>query len=333
MMPVKKIICLLLIGLGFSCTNKAPETIIWSEGTQMVSCDTLSTYSRSFVGNILLKDNSLVIINSQSAEAIHVLDIQTSQRTSYVFKDTLNRIDPALFPISFYHYKTSVYYQYTMENDRLNLSTQKLSFRKETVTSGVHLNKNKYVTLGFFDRLLGLYDKKSKEMQYFGRYPLSVGIPFDRVARKRIVQDFYGEIVFSEKHSKVVYGSGRFAYLSCYRFTGGKLVFQWEKHIIPPPQFRIINGYLEYDMKDTQSRLSAIATVGDYIFANLSQSNARDSIFAITNNLMVYHINGDHIATYPVDYPLSAMAVDLGEKTIYGISSDYNPVIVRFRFE
>ena len=170
-------------------------------------------------------------------------------------------------------------------------------------------------------------------MNYYGHYPLSVGIPFDRDAKDRIVQSFQGAIVYSEKHSKVVYGSNRFAYLSCYRFTGGKLKFQWEKHIIPPPAAKIVDGFIEFDRTVTQGRFSDITTAGDYIFACYAQSSSADSIPAEQYNVLVYSMNGDHIATYPVDYTLSTMVVDLKEKSIYGISNKNEPVIVRLRFE
>jgi hypothetical protein len=116
MMSDKKIaIYLLLFGFGFSCTNNEPETTIWSESTQMVFCDTLTVFPRSFIGHIILKDSSLIIINSQISGAIHIVDIQTGQRTNFSLKDSLNTINPALFPFSFYHYLTNRYYHCRME--------------------------------------------------------------------------------------------------------------------------------------------------------------------------------------------------------------------------
>ena len=170
-------------------------------------------------------------------------------------------------------------------------------------------------------------------MNYYGHYPLLVQIPFERKAKDQIVQYFQGNITYSEKHSKIVYCSDRFAYIACYKFTGGKLKFQWENHIVPPPTFRIVNGALEYDRTVTQGGFSDITTAGDYIFASYSQNNITDSIPAGISKILVYSLNGDHIATYPIDYILSAMVVDLEEKSIYGISYRNDPVIIRFRFE
>ena len=326
--------CLLVLLCPLAgCTNKTQETTKWSEDIRIVSCDTISNYPYSFICNIFLKDGSLVLINPQNAGEIRILDLQTGQMTYYSMTDSLKGINPALLPLSFYHYQTGRYYHYWMENDRLNFSVQNLRFRGETVNMAVQLNKNKYVILGFFRRLLGMYDTKSKKINYYGHYPLSVQIPYERKAKDQIVQYFQGNIAYSEKHSKIVYCSDRFAYMACYKFTGGKLKFQWENHIVPPPTFRIVDGSLEYDRTVTQGGFSDITIAGDYIFASYSQRNITDSIPATINNMLVYSMNSDHVATYPIDYTLATIVVDLEEKSIYGISYRSDPVIVRFRFE
>jgi len=256
--------------------------------------------------------------------------------------DSLKGINPALFPFSFYDSTTDRYYYYTMENGRLTLSTQNLRFRGETVYRAVQLNNNNYAILGFFRRLLGLYNKKSKEMDYFGHYPLSVQIPFDRYAKGRIVQSFQGKMAFSEKHSKIIYCSKRnFAYMSCYRFTGRKLKFEWAHHIIPPPEVSIVNGAIKLDSISPRGGFSSVVTAGDYIFTCYQQTNPADSASSNTASILVYNMTGDQIASYSIDYPLFDLVVDLEEKTIYGIFSKddtvgfapFINVIVRFRFD
>ena len=334
---IRFLFCLLLPLVG--CTNQQKETPKWSEDTYMVSCDSVSVYPYLLQSTFFLKEGSLVMIDPMNVGKICILDLQTNQMTHYSMTDSLKGINPALFPFSIYH--SGRYYYYRMEDGRLKITGQSLRFRGETATKAVQLNKNNYVTLGYFRRLLGLYNKKSEELEFYGHYPLSVQIPFDGIAKSRITQSFQGEIAYSEQHSKIVYCSYRFAYMSCYKFTGRKLKFEWEHHLIPPPEVSIVDGLLKRDAISPHGGFSDVVMAGDYIFASYWQSNLTDSNSGVKNNILVYSMKGDHIATYNIDHQLYVIAVDLEEKTIYGILhkddtvgfAPFIPVIVRLRFD
>ena len=307
----------------------------------MVSCDSVSLYPYLFRGTIFLKNGSLVMVDPMNAGEIRILDLQTNRTIHYSMTDSLKGINPTLLPFSFYH-PSGRYYHYMMENDRLKLTAQSLRFRGEMVNGGVQLNENNYAIIGYFRKLLGLYDKKSKTIDYLGHYPVSVQIPFERNAKERMVHIFQvGKIVYSEKHSKIIYCSRNFAYISCYRFTGRNLKFDWEHHIIPPPEVSIINGSIKLDSISPRGGFLSLVTAGDYIFACYQQTNLTESVPVNTYNILVYNMFGNIIASYPIDYPLFAIAVDLEEKTIYGIYSKDDTVgfapflniVVRFRFE
>ena len=237
-------------------------------------------------------------------------------------------------PVSFFHSYVNRYYHYTFENNKVKLTRQNLQPRGGLyITKAVQLIENKYVTHGYFRTgLLGLCDKESKEMKYYGHFPIPVDIPFERNAMERIVQSFQGNIAYSNIHSKVVYGCRSFSYLSCYHFTEKKLTFQWEKHIVPPPTTQIVDGILKSDKTVTQGGFSGVTVAGDYVFASYTQRNVTDSIPDITYSILVFDMQGNHVATYHIDCYISGIMVDIEAGSIYGFSFEDDPVIVRFQF-
>jgi len=322
------------------CIIKPKESTKWSEETHMMSYDSISVYPYLFQGNFFLKNESLVMIDPMNAGEISVLDLNTSQMMHYSMSDSLQGINHALFPVSFYHFNSGKYYCYLFEYDNIKLYSQNLRFRGNTINRAVQLNENIYLTLGFFSKLLGLYNNKVKRMEYYGHYPFSVQIPSERKAKNQIAQSFQGEIAYSEEHSRIVYCSRNFAYMSCYRFVKNKLIFDWQQNIIALPQVSIVKGNIKYDRISPSGGFTNVITSGDYIFACYEQSDSTDPV-SNTYNILVYDINGNHITTYDVDHPLLAIAVNLEEKAIYGIMrkddtvgfAPFINVIVRFRFE
>ena len=296
-------------------------------------------------GPVILKNGHIFMIDPQNAGEMYILNIRTMQtnhlqteRPEYFTANDALRYADALsqhLPLSFYHFYVRNYFHYTLENEKLKLDRQNFGLRGIYINNAEQLSENKYVTLGFFRTgLLGLYDSKSKGMKYYGHYPIPVDIPFESSAMERIVESFQGNIAYSDIHSKVVYSSTNFAYLSCYQYTGEKLKFQWEKYIVPPPATQIVDGTLETDKTVTQGGFSDVAIAGDYIFACYTQTNIVDSIPDVTHSILVYDMAGNPVATFEIDYPISGIMVDMEEGAIYGISREYyNPVIVRFQFD
>jgi len=47
---------------------------------------------------------------------------------------------------------------------------------------------------------------------------------------------------------------------------------------------------------------------------------------------LVYDMKGNLVATFYIDYPISGIMVDVEAGSIYGISREDEPVIVRFQF-
>ena len=274
------------------------------------------------------------MIDPRDAGEIHTLDTQTGQMSRHSIKDSLKGMNPALFPFSFYQFDMTSYYHYNFDDNRLKLSRQSFRLKGITINRAVQLSEKKYATLGFFRTgLLGLYDEKSREMNYYGHYPRSVYIPMEPLAMARIVQSFQGNIAYSEKYSKVIYCSFNFAYIACYQFTGRKLKFVWEHHIVPPPEVSVVDGYLKREQQEQQGNFSGVTIAGDYIFACYSQKSVVDTMSVNTHQILVYNMKGVQVATFHIDHPLSDIAVDMEEKIIYGISFVYDPVIVRFRFD
>jgi hypothetical protein len=319
-----------------------------------LNADTICDYPFYFQGSVIMKNSPILMVDQFNAGGIRfyntrtgimdtiqagiVYDILTGQPKYFSMNDSTKYPDAFVqqLPLSFYQSDMSSYYTYTFENNRVKLNRQNFKFRGERINRVVQLNENKYVTLGFFRKgLLGLYDKESKMMNYFGHYPISVAFPLKRNAMERIVQSFQGNIAYSDQHSKIVYGSDSFAYLSCYHFTGKKLKFQWEKHIVPPPSFKIVDGFLEFDKTVTSGNFSDVAVAGDYIFAAYTQRNITDSIPGIAYSILVYDMTGNHVVTYHTDYSISNIVIDIDEGVLYGFSRnvEWEPVIVRFQFD
>ena len=130
-----------------------------------------------------------------------------------------------------------------------------------------------------------------------------------------------------------MYGSSYFAYLSCYHFTGKKLKFQWEKHIVTPPITQIVDGFLESDKTVTRGGFSGVTVAGDYVFASYTQRNVTDSLPGVTHSILVYDMLGNHVATYHIDCSISGIMVDIEAGSIFGISFEDDPVFVRFQFD
>ena len=296
--------------------------------------DTICEYPFFPMGEIMLNNDHLAMINPMDAEQIQLLDTQTGQMTYLSIKDSLNQPGSVAFPLSFFHYGSRSYFQYEIKDEQLKIAKQNFRFKNRVINRAVQLNKRKYVTLGFFQEgLLGLYDKRSKKIDYFGHYPVNVTIPFEKDAKNQIVQFFQGNIAFSEKHSKVVYCSDFFAYISCYQFTGRRLKFRWEQSPVPLPTVSIVDGSVKQDRTVTNGGFSDVSISGDYIFASYRQNTVTDSITTISNMILAYDMDGNHIATYHTDCSITKLKVDIEKKSMYGLSVTDDPVIVRFSFE
>ena len=298
-------------------------------------------------GAVILKNGHLFMVNPLNAGDMFIYNIQTGQM------DDLNTNHPAYFstddairfadvlsqhlPLSFYHFYIDRYFQYTLEDNKVKLTRQNLRLKGTRINKAKQISENKYVTLGFFRKgLLGLRDNESKEMRYYGHYPIPVKIPSKSSVMERITENFQGNIAYSDEYSKVVYGSTNFAYLSCYYYTGEKLKFQWEKHIVPPPVTKIVDGFLVSDNTVARGGFSDVAIAGNYIFASYTQRNVTDSIPDVAHSILVYDMTGNHVATFHTDYPVSNMMIDAEEGSIYGIlrgEDDLFPVIVRFQYD
>ena len=349
-----------LIAFSFSCHHPVQDEMI--PVSRHLIADTVYSYPHTYQdvgikksdrmimvspyyqGFVILKNGHIIVVDPFNAGELHIYNIQTGQmehlQTGHSNYFSVSNHDDTryrdallqLLPLSFYHFDMHSYYRYTLENDRVKLTRQNLRLQRVFITRAIQLTENKYVTLGFFRTgLLGLYDKESKRLNYYGHYPISVAIPFERKAMESMVQSFQGNIAYSDEHSQVVYASSNFAYLSCYHFTGSKLKFQWEKHIVPPPATKIVDGSLEIDNTVTQGGFSDVATAGDYIYASYTQINIPDT----THSILVYNMAGNHVATYHTDSPISDLMIDVENGTFYGISREveWDPVIVRFRFD
>lgn len=318
---------------SFSCSHVSTIENKVHPQTYFLTSDTISIYPYRFANTILLKNNILLLINPMDAGEVHVINTQTRQMAKYSINDSLQVLYPATFPISFFQFGMRSYFHYELINNSLVSSKQNFRLHGQVINKAEWIDRNKYITLGFFRTgLFGLYDKTTKRMNYYGHYPIPIDIPYERNAMEKIVQQFQGSIAYSAKHSKIVYCSDDFAYLSCYYFTGSKIKFQWEKHIIPPPKATIINGFIELDKTVTRGGFSDVTIAGDYIFTSYTQKNVTDSISTVMHSIMVYDMEGCPIVTYHIDCPLSTIAVDLQEKIIYGISKAGESVIVRFNF-
>ena len=298
-----------------------------------------------FQGAVILKNDHLFMVDPKNAGKMFVYNTQTGQidEIKTIHPDHFSENDAIRYadvlgphlPLSFFHFDMRGYYQYTLENNKVKLNRQSFKLKGLHINSAEQLCESKYVILGFFrEGLLGLFDSKSKKMKYYGHYPIPVDIPFESGAMERVVQSFQGNIAYSDQHSKVVYGSSNFAYLSCYHFTGKKLTFQWEKHLVPPPAIQIVDGFLVTDNTVTQGGFTDVTVAGDYIFACYTQRTVTDSVPDVTDSILVYDMTGNHIATFHIDFPISGIVVDIEKGTIYGISREYNkPIVVRFQFQ
>ena len=331
-----------LLQLLVACKNKnIPQEDTRYVGSFALSGDTIGRYPYFLKGVFFLKDDILIMIDPMNAGEMYMLDTQTGQMSYHSITDSLRDLNPSLFPFSFYQFDMTSYYYYSFVDNHLKFKREGLQFKGITTNRAVRLNENQYATLGFFRTgLLGLYDKKSKEINYYGHYPCAVNVPImERQAVEQIVQSFQGNITYSEKHSKIIYCSSRFAYIACYTFTDSKLSFDWEHHIVPPPEVAVVDGFLKRDSTSSYGGFSSITTVGDYIFAPYWQVSAADWNFRTdfprlsTDSILVYNMNGVHVATFHTDHPLSDLTVDMERKTIYGLSYVDEPVIVRFRFD
>ena len=333
-----------LIVFSFACHHPVQEEII--PVSRHLTADTICEYPFSSMGKMILKNGHIFMVDPISAGKMYIYNTQTGQTDYFQTVDPnyLSMADDTEYypdallqqlPLSFFHFYVNRYFHYTLENNKVKLTRQNLQPRGGShITKAEQISEKKYVTLGFFRTgLLGLCDKESKEMKYYGHYPISVDIPFERSAMENIVQSFSGNIAYSGQHSKVVYAGNRFAYLSCYHFTGKKLIFQWEKHIVPLPATQIVDGEIKTDQTVTQGRFSGVAVAGDYIFACYTQKNVTDTVPDVAHSILVYDMNGNHVATYHIDCSISGIMADIEKGALYGFSFEDEPVIVRFQFD
>ena len=341
-----------LMAFSFACQHPLQNEII--PVSRYLAADTVRDYPYYFQGPVIMKNGHIFMVDQFNAGDIYIYhiptgqmdhiqagimhDMLTGQPKYFSMNDSTKYPDAFLrqLPLSFYQSDMSSYFTYAFENNQVKLSRQTFKFKRIPVNKVVQLDENKYVTLGLFRTgLLGLYDKESKQMSYYGHYPISVSIPLERNAMEQIVQSFRGNIAYSDQHSKVVYGSSGFAYLSCYHFTGSKLKLQWKKNIVPLPATKIVDGRLEIDKTVTQGFFSDVAVAGDYIFAAYTQKSINESIPEITHSILVYDMIGNHAATYHIGCPISDIVIDTAEGALYGFSRNvaWEPVIVRFQFD
>ena len=349
----------ILLASGFilfnsTCHHQAENKEIIPSIQHLIT-DTVCRYQYVEKGTTFLKNGHIFLIDPRNAGVMYIWDVETGQKDWFVLGDHTDYPESLVqqLPFSFYQFdwRLRSYFAFSFENNQVKFKRVRFQFSDPIIDRVVQIGENKYVTLGKQSKLLGLYDNKSKEMAYFGHYPLPVNIPVDQNTRENIVRSFEGAIAYSDSHSMVVYGSFNYAYLSCYRYSGGKLKFQWEKFILPPPSFELVNGYIEEKDTDTEGRVSSVVTAGDYIFAGYRQRDKKDSKLDAKHSILVYDMKGNHLATLHTDCPVSIFAVDLDEQTIYGISSSALiddaiylssnkdelaalwPHIVRFRFD
>jgi len=331
-----------LIVFNFACRHPVQNEII--PVTRHLVADTVCEYPFFPTGEVILKNGHIFMIDFFSAGKMYIYNTQTEQMDFFqtMNPNYLSMADDAEYypeamiqhlPLSFYHSYVDRFYQYSLENNKVKLTRQNLKPKRSYITNVKQLNENKYVMLGLFHAgLLGLCDNESNEIKFFGHYPISVAIPFERPEMEQIVRSFRGSIAYSDKHSKVVYGSRSFAYLSCYRFTGKKLKFQWEKQIVPLPATQVVDGFLESDKTVTRGGFSDVTIAGDYIFASYAQKNVSDSASEVAHSILVFNMMGNLVATFYIDYPISAIMADVEAGIIYGISHEEESVIVRFQF-
>ena len=346
------ILAVWLMAYSFACQHPVQNEII--PVSRCLIADTVCDYPYYFQGSMFIKNSHIFMVDQFNAGDICIYhihtgqmdhiqagimyDIQTGQPKYFSMNDSTKYPDAFLqqLPLSFYQSDMSSYFTYTVENNQVKLNRQSFRLRGKRINRVKQLNETKYVTLGLFRKgLLGLCDKELKLMKYYGHYPVSVPVPFDRNEMEKIVQSFQGNIACSDDYSKVVYASSGFAYLSCYHFTGSKLKFQWEKHIVPPPATKIVDGFLESNKNVTQGGFSDVTVAGDYIFAGYTQSKITDAIPDTTHSILVYDMSGIHLATYHIDSSISSIVVDTEEGVLYGISREvkWEPVIVRFHLD
>ena len=332
-----------LIVLNFACHHQVQNEII--PLSRHLTADTVCDYPFFPEGKVILKNDHIFMIDFFSAGKMYIYNTQTEQMDYFqtVNPNYLSMTDDAEYypdamlqqlPLSFFHSYVNKHYHYTLENNKVKLTRQNLRPKWTHITKAEQLSDNKYVILGYFRTgLLGLYDKESKEIKYYGYYPISVALPYERSAMERIVHSFRGNIAYSEKHSKVVYGSSNFAYLSCYHFTGKKLKFQWEKHIVAPPATHIADGSLKSDETITQGGFSDVAISGDYIFAGYTQKEMVDSTPDIAYSILVFDMTGNHVVSFHTDCQIHGIMIDIEKGYIYGITGEDEAVIVRFHFD
>ena len=317
-----------------SCSKSPTQKITWDVDAGILSVDTISTYPYLLGSDLIFQNGFIMLIDPQNAETMFVVDTRTGQKAYYSMSDSLMGLDPAVFPFSFYHSATGIYYQYTLQNGHLTITKQNFRFREVSIKRVKQISKDRYVTLGLFRKgLFGLYNtKKPKTMTYHGHYPLSVPIPFDKNGTELIVQRFQGQMDYSDENERAVYGSYTFAYISCYKLSGSKLKLKWEHHILPPPEVSIVKGSFELDTVSTRGGFTDVKIAGDYIFALYAQRDRAIHASVLERKLLVFDMNGVCIATYPIDFSLYGIEVDLAEKSIYGVSRSDDPVIVQLRF-
>ena len=346
MKNILPILFVCLMAFSFACHHPVQYELV-PTGSHLMA-DTVCEFPYYIEGIAFIKNNYLFMIDKYNAGRIRfyntrtgkmdsiqagiIIDRKTGQPKYFSMNDSTKYPDVFLqqLPLSFYQYDMRSYYTYTFENNKVKLSRQ--SFKYKRINRAEPISENKYLSTGHYNTgLFGLYDKGTKLMDYYGHYPQSVADPFDQNWRERELQTPQENFAFSDTHSKVVYASDKFAYLSCYHYTGSKLKFRWEKYIVLQSATKAVNANSESDKSVARGRFSDVAVAGDYIYAGYSQINIPDT----THSILVYDMRGNHVTTYHIDSPISSIIVDAEGGALYGISRkvEWEPVIVRFRFD
>lgn len=184
-------------------------------------------------------------------------------------------------------------------------------------------------------KMFSLQDRQGNEVLRFGDYPGKIDSPHqtDDLYLFMLIQN----LVAVNPERNVVVGAGRLSDLLCFYQIGenGEATLLNQYHTYDPDVDikRFENGIsMDYNERSIAAYQSICATKS-YLFASYRGypvKNARNNLYSY---LQVFDWEGNFIKGYKLDAPLSEMAIDEENRTVYGLWGGAEPHIKTYKLE
>lgn len=330
--------CLLFILLPVSCTDnpqsrnepdtKNPEPRRLANGDTLRTLDLCSSQHLSKPQNIQTIGNHLLIETPTDCGYLTLFDPESRQSVSHYFtKDEpsfrYSDSETEQKTVSLYGSVTGILYLYTVDNGTISFK-QAVNMKnvEGTPSSVLEAEDGTYIGIGPYRKgLLSLFDKKSRQIFFFGNFPLNEYLP-EKGRDYFILYEYNGCIAKSEDTRHIAYASRQFGYLSCYELKGRRTDRGWEKRL-SQPRYTRKKDQLLMDAGH-QNGFADLRIAGNHIYAlykGAYHDPQQAGLSSPPMKVLVYTLQGDDAGKYILPGTVIHIAVDRKEKYLYTVSA------------